>query len=249
MNEFCLVYLVIGDETLDLFENSIKSLRVELPKVECMVFHNSRASEKIKKLSHEYVFEALDIDDDEISFESYSEFGTEKFNKITSQKWKILLDVLGKGFNKVVFLDCDVVIIRNFLPYLMNVSKQYNIAIQSESQSSWPPTYCTGFMFFSKNANPMLNRLSSINESNSLRFNDQEVFNKILQNNPSMTKEILLLPDSIFPNGLQYKNFAPAMLDFMAEDKGNKPFIFHANWVRGIDRKIKLLKHVGLWKL
>ena len=94
---------------------------------------------------------------------------------------------------------------------------------------------------------PLLNKLFEVNSKYLFKGNDQDAFNYVYRNKSKISKEFYVFPDSLFQCGLLYKmhikkNFFPLVEEL-------KPYFFHANFVVGINNKIKLLKFLSLWFL
>lgn len=244
MKKICIVYLLVGSDLLPIFINSIKSLRKVDDKIDVVVYAKGTICVDLKNISNLYKFNVISLDSGSTD-KTYSEFGSADFNKTTRLKWDIILHSFELGYETVVYSDADIAFINLFSSYISAVSRHYKIGVQSESQPSWYPSYCTGFMFFTHDFIVYIKQISDIHKSSLDNLNDQDVFNTVISDNPFLVKEVFLLPESLFPNGLHYKNFKSESFNIVGGQLS--PFIFHANWVKGIDHKIKLLKHVGLW--
>jgi hypothetical protein len=184
----------------------------------------------------------------EIGFDgsaSYSKFGTEAFDAVVANKWRAILAALDRGYSQVVFSDCDIAVVRNFVPFLEAASAYYSCGVQSESNPVFPAHYCTGFMYFTAEARPFLESLSAVNLSNLHLGNDQKIFNLVVRSNKNLVRDILLLPESLFQNGLHFRTFLGQRFPDSGADL--QPYIFHANFVSGIESKIRLLKYASLW--
>ena len=242
----CLIYLIHGDDLLSLFKNNLISAKKCNIQMEKIAYIN-RANVKIyQDTCHEFDVEIVPID---IIFNelNYSNYGTQGFNVVTSYKWAIIIDALKRGYKNAIYSDVDIVYIADFEEYIKNASHLYKCGVQSESSPKFSTECCTGLMFFRCDAIPILEQLVEINRMNISLGNDQDIFNKIYIENSSFQKEVHLLPEAIFQNGLHYKNFIE---DSYEPIRGKiQPFLFHANYVLGLEAKIALLKKVGLWQL
>lgn len=242
----CLVYLIHGNDLLSLFRNNLlsaKKSRISLDKIAYI----NRASVQFYEdtcLEFDVDIVAVDIVADQ---SSYSEWGTPDFNEVTSYKWLIIIDALKRGYKNVIYSDVDIAYIIDFDGYISNLARQYKLGMQSESLPQFPAECCTGFMYFRNDTVDILKQIVEINKINLAHGNDQDIFNKIYCGNINLQKELYLLPEALFPNGLHYKNFLQDSYDPI---RGRlQPFIFHANYVLGLEAKIGLLKKVGLWLL
>jgi hypothetical protein len=78
------------------------------------------------------------------------------------------------------------------------------------------------------------------------RLDDQVVCQHLIESDVSWLQHIYCLPETLFLNGLGYRNLQNSGLPFPMEGD-ILPFLFHANWTIGTDNKRKLLEQAGLW--
>lgn len=235
----CFVYLVHGSDTLKIFENSVYSLRMVNPVVEIYVFCNEELFNDIIIISKKYNFSVKTF---KINiYNKYQKFRSENWVKITKKKFDIINYLLNKNFYIVIYVDIDVVFISNPENYIKKINKNFIIGAQSESLPVYPAEFCTGFMFFNKKSQYLIKKLINYKSSG----DDQFTFNKFISKK-KLHNIVFCFPESLFQNGLHYKNFIGKRFFLLKSEL--KPFIFHANYVLGAKNKIKLLKHINLWK-
>lgn len=185
-----------------------------------------------------------------VSNEHYSEFGKERFIKLTTFKWFLLLDALNrhKAIKQFIFSDLDVFWLNNPEPniFLQTKFKDTNVIAQDDTpKGSAKKHFCTGIMFWSNNS-----------ESKKLL---DELFQYQLKSNLEGT----LIPDEptfnrFYAIGRNQESFAS--LDDRTYVIGHRffylviPFIFrfqnlhafHANYVIGERAKFKRLRIIQL---
>lgn len=247
-NRNCLIFLLHGKDIISIFENSLISLKKSKVSIDRIAYCQNDSEFFFKNICDKYNVKLIALD---INFfkskEQYFNPGTEMFNNITKYKWSIILETFSLGYDNVIYSDIDIVFFKDFVPYINAISKKYKCAIQSEALPSYPVNCCTGFMYFNKSAKKLLNKLFDVNSKYLFKGNDQDAFNYVYRNKSKISKEFYVFPDSLFQCGLLYKmhikkNFFPLVEEL-------KPYFFHANFVVGINNKIKLLKFLSLWFL
>jgi|TARA_Y100000389_G_scaffold199920_1_gene239300 hypothetical protein len=159
------------------------------------------------------------------------------FGNLMMTKFEVIFDALQKH-EKVLYIDGDIVIKKDFNNYLEQVSYRKDIVFQNDKRPSKPNEIkvCAGFMLITSNAKTLK------------FFNPDNVpFKKIIKYvahdqthiNKSRNKfKHTLLPLDTFPNGPHYysKN---ELLD---------PYIIHFNFLIG-DVKKEKMKEFGEWYL
>jgi hypothetical protein len=218
-----------------------------------IIYTSSSSYAKIEKIVDQYSpqlsIEVIEFikSSNSLDISNYSNYGTQGFNYITSIKWDVILKTLDKHYETVVYADCDLVFIADFSDYIKSSSHIFACGIQSESSPSFPPNYCTGFMYFTRGAADFLKKLSTVNVAYAHKYNDQDVFNMIIKENPHVVKDLLALPEALFQNGLLYQTHSGAKFPELVGEL--RPYLFHANYVIGVENKINLLKRSKLWFL
>lgn len=245
---FCLLYLIHGSELSEFAENSVRSLRNSGFDLDVVVYCTDRTAGSVADWASRYRVTISPIEEgraQSVDTASYSDYGTPAFNKVTSLKWHIILQTLELGYDCAIYSDVDIYYLRNFTDYLSNAMKVYRCGVQSESQPQFPARYCTGFMFFTREAKQLLQQFDGLNAQATSQGNDQTIFNNIMRNNPHLIREIMILPEGLFQNGLFHQAHTGPHYPSMSQKLS--PFLFHANWCLGIEAKRKLLQHLGMW--
>ena len=180
--------------------------------------------------------------DNNISSEKLN-FCSDQFNKMCYIRYFVINQLLKQG--KIVWLlDIDTVVLGDLNQYYNNVqSNQYDICFQDDVNM-----LCCGCMLFHPNPNTIQLTEFMFQQQNE-RDNDQIIMNRILGNGQF---KVGVFAQRQFPNGLLFFNelsenpmYREKQLEFR---NSNEPILFvHANWMVGIDTKIKALKDNNLW--
>ena len=171
----------------------------------------------------------------------YARFGTPAFNAICWAKIDWVQRLLDRH-EHVVYADLDIGWLRNPLPYLVKVAEHYPLAFQTEGRPSFPPALCCGFVSLrrSDRTSTFLKSLLARRNANK-QIDDQTACNSVLIDDPSWLKDIYLLPETLFVNGLGYRIMQKERMPLVAMEDELQPFLFHANWTVGLANKRKLL--------
>ena len=173
------------------------------------------------------------------------DFGTKNFNTISYLRYYIINKLLTEGRN-VWYLDVDTVVLYNLnllVPQLL--AQKFDLSMQNDMNMP-----CTGCMLFA--ANDKTKQLTeTIYQNRTSRENDQIMMFTILRQN-IFKLNLHLLNSGHFPNGLLYfseLHTDPRYENVHTQFKNAKlPVYFvHANWMVGVDTKIKALKSKNLW--
>ncbi len=193
--------------------------------------------------------------------QKFGKFGTAQFKNVTNYKFVPLLKLLKKGYN-VLFVDADIVFIKNPFPFF---NKGFDISIQYGQGEIINEEYlntkqnpiglggdkynylCTGFFYVQSNQRS-INFFEKalqclLDNSDKVEFDDQDAFNEVFQKNRSNIKLDVLEP-YLFPNGGVFTRESK-FKDMCRKD----PVILHANYVFGLQNKIKLFKEIDMWHL
>lgn len=218
--------VVIGFVNEDDIPMSLKSMRVKFLKIEI--------PEDLKKVSS-----TLNS--------SYIDFSQNEFFQIVQLKWVLINELLRSAYKYIVYSDVDVIWINNPIPGLEDFfDKNFNINIQIQSFTHTPEQVrlCMGFIAIRncKNISDFIeicrNKHSEMLISNP-KIGDDDVITE-LNLIEDFSKFIRELPQSTFPVGnmlnlYSRKNLFPGL-------DSPEPYIFHANFVVGINEKLKLLQ-------
>lgn len=123
--------------------------------------------------------------------QSFSSWGSSEFFRKVKTKITLITSFLEYGYN-VLFVDADVILLKNPLPYLQSIQNETFIAQRDK-------TVCSGFMYI-KSCKTTINfmRYASVVAQNSTGCGDQGVILKCLRERPI---PYYLLPDELFPSG------------------------------------------------
>jgi lipopolysaccharide biosynthesis glycosyltransferase len=187
----------------------------------------------------------LVIETDENLTREKVNFSTAEFNTLSYTRYRVILDLLGKG-HAVWYLDVDTVVLKNLNDvYKVLNGTEYHAAMQDDVNM-----FCTGCMLlFPKPITIQL--MQSVYENRTSSENDQIVLMHILMQNPNIIT-IMTLNMLQFSNGLLYFNELhdnPKYRELQIKFKQSvfPVYFVHANWMIGLDTKIDAFKKKGLW--
>tara|TARA_B000000609_G_C24134296_1_gene327342 strand:- start:71 stop:766 length:696 start_codon:yes stop_codon:yes gene_type:complete len=171
---------------------------------------------------------------DGINNQKFLKQDSKDFGTYMLQKLKIIYSSL-LNFEDVVYLDGDIVIKKNFLNYLRENEKDYDLMIQNDKNPKKPNIeyLCAGFMKLKSNKNT-LNFFNPKNIPSQMimsGLHDQQYIN---ENKDKLN--YMKLPLDLFPNGAHY------YINYKTID----PLIIHFNYVIGSKKK-KLMKKHNEW--
>ena len=179
----------------------------------------------------------------------YVDYGTAEFNRLMMVRFRIIRAMLKEG-RQIVAADIDVAWFRNPLAYLSKIMARYPWACQTEASAEFSPNFCAGF-FAVRPAPESLElidiHIERFSGDRSPALTMQQLFNRIIGENPRFLPDIFPLPEGLFANGLLYPAItakAAAPVDMVAR---LEPFIFHGNYTIGLESKRRLLQYVGGW--
>jgi hypothetical protein len=178
--------------------------------------------------------------------QEYQSFEQNDFFSLVQLKWAMLAGLLQSGeYTYLIYNDIDVLWIQDPTEVIedsFSAIPYSQILIQNFTADPSQPNLCMGFVAFrnSDESKKIIQECASLHnfllESNP-RTGDDDVISKYYRDH-SFTQAILQLPQGLFPVGnfanlFSGKSFFPGLTPF-------KPFIFHANFVVGIKKKIQL---------
>jgi hypothetical protein len=178
----------------------------------------------------------------------YVDFSQEQFYQLVQYKWVLLEYAATLDFTTIIFSDFDVYWNRSPIAAMNTVfSENPQVIVQIQTYTSSPDKeeLCMGFVAF-KNGSEFKNLVTSLAEIHRVSLmhkaftGDDNVISDYYRENESFRGQVRLLPQSTFPTGnlinaYAKKNYFPGLVPY-------EPFIFHANFVVGSSKKIKLLK-------
>ncbi len=205
---------------------------------------------------------ALDVD------REYREFGTQSFRKICLSRYVVIEDILKNRRRPVVCADGDIVFLRNPAEYLCSLQPAFrkHVLTQNDRRADhqsdeWGRQYtpgkrpgnsvvCSGFTAWQPVAHHwnLAREVIRMQLAQTEVMCDQDAFNALSR---EYSRSIMLLRQDLFPNGslvfreefLARKNIEPREFDW------SDAYIVHANWILGMDAKVRALKEAGLWLL
>lgn len=223
--------------------NSLASLKEVEPELEVEVWSDT----KTFLANHGFSNVSVRLISTEDEHTSYSEFGTRDFNRVTNLKWTIISQALSEGRRLVLFSDADIVFMRPFLDYLEAMSSHTSVGMQSENLNSFPPEFCTGFMYFTPESMPIVLDLEGFSAANDYDANDQVMLRNWLPQERAQSARIYELNGALFPNGKLARGLMGSTGDAPGFPEAVQPFLFHANWLAGLENKKAVLTQLGLW--
>ena len=181
-----------------------------------------------------------------IEHKSPALFGTTPFKRMTRMKLKALQELSQRlEIEKLVFLDSDIYVFQNFLPFFEEHLSQHFLWFQCDearkgdftcSDISKCTNACTGViaMNLTDESRPLLNRLYSISEKWKEALTDQDYVNTRMKDLEIAYKTFSRekVPNGVFLSENRYK-------------EGN-PLLLHFNHVVGMDKK-RMMKNKDCW--
>ena len=178
----------------------------------------------------------------------YVDFSQEQFYQLVQYKWVLLEYATTSDFTTIIFSDFDVYWNRSPIAAINTVfSENPEVLVQIKTYTSSPDKeeLCMGFVAF-KNGSEFKNLVTSLAAIHRVSLlhkafiGDDNVISDYYRENVSFRGQVRLLPQSTFPTGNLINAYArkdcfPGLVPY-------EPFIFHANFVIGSSKKIKLLK-------
>ena len=245
--------LLIGNETWQLQERSIRSLRALHPEQDILLYHSlDDDRDAIIETLRELKVETVDIGKPGLmkamSASTYSRYNSLEFNIKTSFKWLAILGAMSSKLDDVIFIDADIAIISP-LPFssFNEIWKYYDIFVQDEGNQVFPKHPCTGFIGFKcREDNIVLleklhkEQCSAIVSGESQH--DQTTFYQHISRDFECYKKVYFMPQMLFPVGYMapiYSRFRQS--DSIELEGHDDPFIYHANWVVGVEAKSALM--------
>lgn len=163
------------------------------------------------------------------------EFASSGWNITTKRKFEFLLENMEKMEvdEQFIFSDIDVQFFDKPQKFC-NKALEYNDIV---FQNDYYGHACTGF-FYAKNNERVVKLLSTACDTIIRYRDDQDAVNHILMLYPEI--KYSLLPPEFFTFGMFYNHWQGEK-DFPIPDK---IIMHHANWVKGVDKKLELLQTV-----
>lgn len=189
-------------------------------------------------------YEALGIEN---SDGLYSGWTNDDFFRIVQLKWQLLRKVLASGYSFVIYSDLDVVWIDDAYREIGKTfakRPEVSIQIQSFTRNLDSPKLCMGFIGLRNDQRSLdFIETGAKKHSEELKSNPRIGDDDVATLMYSMWKFpswIVELPQTTFPVGVSFNLFRAKMA--FPGLKAQEPFIFHANFVVGLENKVMLMK-------
>ncbi len=157
----------------------------------------------------------------------YYEYGTKEFSNVTFSKVPGIKSVLHKTKNDVIFIDSDIIVLRDFNNFIDLISSNYDLIVSLEPNNY----YCAGLVYYkySKNTFNFIQKyIFEMQRESDVYFDDQTILNEIIGDINHIG-----LYECLFCNGYYAMTNKINM---------NCVYTIHANWVKGFDNKMRFLK-------
>lgn len=171
-----------------------------------------------------------------------ADFGTDNFRQLTIEKISVIRTHL-ENFEKVLFLDNDIYLLKNPIPYFEEYLEDAEVLFQDdvnefEYQGATYPVVNTGVIYIRKTEKTLalFDPCSSHVKEIGKRENDQDVLNRRLLD---LNVDFKVLPREVFPCGKVWYTGGAS----------ESPYLVHYNWVAGKKAKIDKMKSYGHWKV
>lgn len=225
---------------IDLALNFLESLkRVNLAHKHVSYVTDEKSLEVLKEKGYNVeLFTESGITEEKMDFEQ------KDFNKLSYLRYHIVNNLL-QSYDYVWYLDVDTVVLGDIISYFLTSDNINNDITHQLDMDS----YCTG-CFVSKSNPKTRGFIKQVYEARNNKKNDQlyiyNVYNLLGKSNPLKIGSFGLYS---FINGGIY--FGDGFQEYKKKLKeSTEPVYFvHANYIVGIDKKIKAMKEKGLWFL
>ena len=208
----------------------------------------------IANLSQFTELEFLDLTEDALRLElklerdRYRSFDEDYFFQLVQLKWCLINRILNTNPDfHVIYSDLDVLWVKNVSQLIgesFKTLKDAHVLIQSYTANPANPRLCMGIVAFrnSFESRDILEKCIELHKSmlqSNPRIGDDDVITHYYKNSEH-TSNIRELPQVMFPVGnllnlYSRKNLYPAL-------HAETPYVFHANHVVGLQKKIELLE-------
>jgi hypothetical protein len=249
LNSECAVVFLVINQISDLPELAISSV---LQNSNSQIFIGTVRDQDRKSLGKNGRITFIDLGSEasslgiQIGGGKYQSFEKDVFFSLVQLKW-VLFEKVSKisDCEFIIYNDIDVFWLRPLLPDLLNAFRD-NPSIQMMIQHfTWVPgipQLCMGFVVFRKGAffSDLIEEASELHakllETNP-RTGDDDVITELYQTK-NFPSEIQLLPQTTFPVGNLLNLFSKR--DQFPGLKPFPPYIFHANFVVGLPKKLMI---------
>lgn len=168
-------------------------------------------------------------------------FGSQTFKRMNRMKLKALEQLSARAdIETLVFLDSDIAVFRDPVPYLQDLLKEHSIVFQCDEKESFEcsnggacPNPCSGVIALRTSAGHA--RIFSIEDElwkSALTDQDYILTQMLRFKTPFATLPRELFPNGIFLSGNRYKE--------------KDPYLVHFNYIVGMD-KVRSMKQKECW--
>jgi FkbM family methyltransferase len=247
-----VVGLLIGNETWQLLERSIRSLRHFHPEQDVLIYYSlDECGKDIISTLESLGVATVDVGRPGLigllSAGTYSAYNTAEFNIKTSFKWLALLAAMTSRLEHVIFVDADIKIISPLpIASFEAIWEHYDVFVQDEGNGILPKHPCTGFIGF-KFCEDNVALLEALHKEHCAAIvsadsqHDQAIFFNYISQRIDLYKKVYFLPQMLFPVGYLgpiYRRFNSSRINLSGQ---MDPVIYHANWAVGVDAKAMLM--------
>jgi hypothetical protein len=185
------------------------------------------------------------------SLDTYSDYSTNEFYKIVMHKWRLFDKVFEMSqASFLLYVDLDVIWFSDVYKYVTQSFSKFDaidVLIQDATDEIFEPALCMGVLALRRTnfTYSLINKCAEMHREKMLqnsKIGDDTVITEFFEMGANREK-FLLLPQKTFPVG----NLASAFYRFGIFPGLQSPFpyIFHANYVVGVKRKVLLMFAVG----
>lgn len=180
--------------------------------------------------------------------EEYLAFDEADFFNLVRLKWSLLSEIL-QSYEILIYTDLDVLWLDDVtikVEEFFELNPEVSLLVQDASQDFPRTSLCMGFAAFKKNFfTDKLIAECSILHTNAIlrgvRYGDDNAISDFYESTIDKWR-IAKLPQTLYPIG-KFSNLA-LPFSLMRGLEASPPKIFHANYVVGLDKKMRLLKLV-----
>jgi hypothetical protein len=186
---------------------------------------------------------------------AYAEYGSLAFQRMMMRKYPAIKRVLEQTGKDAIFVDGDIGFWKDINKYFdQSALSQGDILCALEPDDIG---FCCGFTYFTHREKTfrfidhVIAEQKKILGQSGEFIGEQAVFNSIVtENSKTCPAKVIGLPEKEFCNGhyLKTPGCWTADGDVRKGIVGSEMYLAHANWMKGIARKRRFLKRLGLYK-
>lgn len=185
------------------------------------------------------------------SSNSYSDYLTSEFYGIVALKWLLFKKIFElTQLNFFLYVDLDVIWCADAYDYIFQTFSKFphiDVIIQDASDKLFEPALCMGVVALRKSefTHSLIQECSKIHRHILMtdpKVGDDTVITSFFEY-PNNREKFFLLPQKAFPVGNMANTYS--RIGVFPGLKPPSPYIFHANYVVGIRKKVLLMFSVG----